>query len=557
MGGAMSRGNKRNKQVTGGPGAGAPLDEDEERLGAGETKEGGADDDNAVDLPFASHDTNGGFPTYLDIITNDGYPGRGDHDGFELPRTALELELMEVCHAIRDRIEWWLKIESPDIVHAWRMEATERRAELMLLAGGVQMKDAFELALDEARFLANHYRGRIGKPAGAEGVFVRDGLPDGLQDALVRGIGVLRQTAPVGLGHKHVDVGGGGGDMGGGDVGGHKHVDVGVASGYVGGVSVGEGGVPIDIHPGSDANDGEAYVIDFVHPGMYAYEQGVTGVLAAAAGAEKSPPWGAFLNTEQIQVEAAPPIPSKSATHSYGMGYHSGHHADPKKVVTSQAGLQWIPSEMTVEEEGGGGGGDGTLHCSINSYINSLHPEKHPDLYASIAGAFAAVVPLFENVLGELLCNDGTTSSPRQRPLRVEVPSEWWELDSLDRQEDLQNQWPPSEYDPEFDERTYAAAHGLHVLWTEDKVVGGPHDGESMSDVVQEAIAEARHHWLRRMQEQRVFIAPTLPESFVPPSMPPIQGVSLRGRPLQVITKIASIELTPERPNFGGGKLTY
>jgi hypothetical protein len=48
------------------------------------------------------------------------------------------------------------------------------------------------------------------------------------------------------------------------------------------------------------------------------------------------------------------------------------------------------------------------------------------------------------------------------------------------------------------------------------------------------------------------FIPPTVPPAFEPPPPPP-RRVELRGRRLQVIVKLASIHLTPDKPRYPGG----
>jgi len=125
------------------------------------------------------------------------------------------------------------------------------------------------------------------------------------------------------------------------------------------------------------------------------------------------------------------------------------------------------------------------------SYINNLHPKEHPSLYKSLALIFERFVPLFNNVLTDLL---------RKRPNRISVDYEWY---------------PPRE--EEEDEEKEDAAFELYF-------------------------------------ETRVPIEPTVPEVYVPPPDPePVKIVSLNNRSLQVIVKLAHIVLTPEKPNYSGG----
>ncbi len=219
---------------------------------------------------------------------------------------------------------------------------------------------------------------------------------------------------------------------------------------------------PRDEHPGSDG-----IVIDIVHPSMYAYEQGVTPVMGDATVVEM-PPWKSFVMNKTAQPEEKPDLASATR-------------------LSSKFGLQWLPAEFWVSRK------DGTeeMTCKINSYINSLHPEIHSEMYPIIADAFVHCVPLLEQVLTEL---------KHEKPLRVSDKYEWRVVndDNFDDDDDDEDDYPSNEY---------WARHELNL--------------------------------------------PKVPTEFKPPQI--LQKESLAGRPLQVIVKIASIELTPEKPKYSGG----
>ena len=160
-------------------------------------------------------------------------------------------------------------------------------------------------------------------------------------------------------------------------------------------------------------------------------------------------------------------------------------------MFETDLGLQWLPAEFHLSEDG--------THCGINSYINSLHPKQHAGLYRVIADCFVAVAPLLEEAL---------TNIP-PRPTRIDVPSEKWEDH-------------PSESEGE------------------DEAEDHPSESEGEDEYVV--------CWRKR----RTVIELLPPAHFVPPPPPP-RVVSLKGRFLQVITKIASIELTPDKPKYDGG----
>lgn len=125
----------------------------------------------------------------------------------------------------------------------------------------------------------------------------------------------------------------------------------------------------------------------------------------------------------------------------------------------------------------------------INSYINSLHPIVHADMYNGIGDAFFLCVPLLENVLSEL----GEVKSPYERPLRISDDYKW------------RGSQPSSQSEEEDEE----------------------------------------------LQARRKIFLPEVPTSFDPPSIP--EPFSLTEERLQVIVKIASIELTPDNPSYAGG----
>jgi hypothetical protein len=216
---------------------------------------------------------------------------------------------------------------------------------------------------------------------------------------------------------------------------------------------------------------------------MYAYEQGVSQVLPdVGAKATKMPDWDTFLGKEGI-VEAKPEKPANV------------QHRGP----VSKEGLQWLPAEFKVSQDG--------QNCEINSYINSLHPIKHKDLYDCIGRLFCHALPLFESVLseaGELTDNNeageltdnieqwpgsgrNASITLRERELRVPVDMRWWE----------------EEEDP-------------------------------------------------RNSSERKFLPPEIPDFTSTQYTKEAADVNLRNRPLQVITKIASLELEAGE-DFKGG----
>ncbi|OKI61728.1 hypothetical protein AMK15_17960 [Streptomyces sp. MJM1172] len=157
--------------------------------------------------------------------------------------------------------------------------------------------------------------------------------------------------------------------------------------------------------------------------------------------------------------------------------------------------FQWLPTDVDVSEDG---------DVAFRSYVNNVHPEVHRELASVLPELFARLRPLFENVLTDLR---------HPRPLRIEADPYGW-------------------YDSE-PKRPEKSAHG------DD-----------------EAYAEALSAWELALDDWWENRSPVIPDApdFTPPERPGASDrVDLRGRRLQVIVKLATIHLTPDKPEYAGG----
>ncbi|MFD5066343.1 DUF4246 domain-containing protein [Streptomyces sp. NPDC058369] len=157
--------------------------------------------------------------------------------------------------------------------------------------------------------------------------------------------------------------------------------------------------------------------------------------------------------------------------------------------------FQWLPTDVEI-------GADGEV--AFRSYVNNVHPEDHRELAAVLPDLFGRMRPLLENVLTDLR---------HPRPLRIKInPYGWYDSE------------------PEYPE--------------EDDFS----DKEAYEEAV-EAHDEAMDDWYQNRQP----VIPDAPE-YAPPALPDgFAPVDLRGRRLQVIVKLATIHLTPEKPEYAGG----
>ncbi|MFG3034527.1 DUF4246 domain-containing protein [Streptomyces sp. NPDC048253] len=157
--------------------------------------------------------------------------------------------------------------------------------------------------------------------------------------------------------------------------------------------------------------------------------------------------------------------------------------------------FQWLPTDVDVSD-----GGD----VAFRSYVNNVHPEAHRELASVLPDLFACVRPLLENVLTDLR---------HPRPLRIEAdPYGWYDSE------------------PEYPDKSSYSDDG--------------------------AYAEAVRAWEAAEDDWWENRRPVIPDApaFAPPVLPDESArVDLRGRRLQVIVKLATIHLTPDKPEYSGG----
>lgn len=234
-------------------------------------------------------------------------------------------------------------------------------------------------------------------------------------------------------------------------------------------------------------------VLDLVHPSLHCYKCGVTHVVAEA---DRRPPSGASTPVDPWERFASLGKPKRANIRRKSVSKWEFQQAGRFSHFKGEENPP--PDTYRRSEEGLAWlpaefvlQEDGS--CNIASYINGLHPAQHPQLYSAIGAAFVSLAPLLEAALNNFL----------QPPPSV-VPEE--EL------EDRMGHWfyarPP------------------------------PIDDSS----------DAWDEW----EDSKEFLDPSL-KPFEPPQKPPSPQLSLRGRRLQVVVKLSSIELTPERPHYDGG----
>ncbi|MFI6964570.1 DUF4246 domain-containing protein [Streptomyces sp. NPDC050255] len=157
--------------------------------------------------------------------------------------------------------------------------------------------------------------------------------------------------------------------------------------------------------------------------------------------------------------------------------------------------FQWLPTDVDVSADG---------DVSFRSYVNNVHPEAHHELTSVLPDLLGRVRPLFEKVLTDLR---------HPRPLRIEAdPYGWYDSE------------------PEYPDESSFSDDGAYAQAVD-------------------AWEEAQEDWW----ENRRPVVPDAPV-FVAPEVPDASArVDLRGRRLQVIVKLATLHLTPDKPEYSGG----
>lgn len=171
-------------------------------------------------------------------------------------------------------------------------------------------------------------------------------------------------------------------------------------------------------------------------------------------------------------------------------GYSSRYSPNVANMWSTR--FQWLPAEFLVDNDG---------KAKIASYINSLPFSS--GLYPIIAEMFECILPLFNKVLTDLRVHRERIRFPRP------VGYDWWE--DCD---------PPEEIFEGIDEDDYDSRDEKRDEWMDKRVVN------------------------------------PLPIPDFDPNIYAIDAkgtVDLKGHRLQVIVKIGSVELTPEKPTFPGG----
>ncbi|KAM7194458.1 Protein of unknown function (DUF4246) domain containing protein [Naviculisporaceae sp. PSN 640] len=275
-----------------------------------------------------------------------------------------------------------------------------------------------------------------------------------------------------------------------------------------------------DWHPRTDD-----MVWDVVHPSMYPFVYNRTR----------------FIHDEVVGIEDAIDkwsgkgiVPTQNKTSSP----KQGSVPDDRWSET----YQWLPSNLAIQD-------DGTV--KFTSYINNLHPTKYRGIYTVIEKLIDTAMPAWDHALhGQVFYKTTESKSEQKRGIRFDLPPEYYEGTETAAWQEYNAQTVAD----------YEAAKGK-LEFSEDDVqdaIENIHWREDIEEQDPETIAKWKEEALRHLKWKEIR-DPFLPEplDFAPVTYKNLHGDSIRDRfknnGLQVYVKMASIELTPEKPSFPAG----
>lgn len=126
-------------------------------------------------------------------------------------------------------------------------------------------------------------------------------------------------------------------------------------------------------------------VLDLVHPSLYSFIYGRSSfireeVVGVADAITKWAGKGTVLPEARTEPLQRPPAGSSSST----SGTPSVHSSFWSPIY------QWLPANLAFRD-------DGTV--KFTSYINNLHPTKHPEIYSLIEKLVDIAIPAWDRVL--------------------------------------------------------------------------------------------------------------------------------------------------------------
>ncbi|KAK0528765.1 hypothetical protein OC835_004551 [Tilletia horrida] len=246
-----------------------------------------------------------------------------------------------------------------------------------------------------------------------------------------------------------------------------------------------------DWHPNSNEQ-----VLDVVHPSLYPLVDGVTRVLPddeAVTFPLDSRDLTKWFTSKQADVF----IPPRDVQQDLAPDADMSRQQNRDLFHT----FQWLPTDFELDESG--------TRARALSYINNLHPDPTQpsgQLYDVIENVLAAFVPMFEATLSEAM----TGMKGARKEFRDGHRQPFW----------VEYSWDPPNMEDVCSDSDSDEGYGRYCT-------------------------DVDAQWRETREWVPIPVLKYQPERIVP--------ITIKGRTLQVIVKMATIHLTPEKPVYEGG----
>ncbi|KAI0198684.1 hypothetical protein F4808DRAFT_254042 [Astrocystis sublimbata] len=252
-----------------------------------------------------------------------------------------------------------------------------------------------------------------------------------------------------------------------------------------------QSGAP-DWHPKTDDK-----VLNLVHPSLYPLVYKVTKVLQdeVVGVADAIDRWagkGTIIRNDGAEDDEPDYVPADLWSEEY----------------------QWLPSNVTLHDDGS---------AKFTSYINNLHPTKYPEIYSALEKLVQNALPLWDQCLWTQSEYEEKTR-PGRLASRFSLPD--------DMSDENEANWSPSSWE------------ALRPA------IPDPAEATMTKKQLWEAESELQEKW----EEMRQAVLPE-PNPFEKVDYTPRNRLveKFRDTGLQIIVKMVSIELTPEKPSYPAG----
>lgn len=270
----------------------------------------------------------------------------------------------------------------------------------------------------------------------------------------------------------------------------------------------------LDWHPGSDGK-----VLDLVHPSLWPLVYGRTRVLTQDT-----------INIHNCidYIGAGEIIPKPTASDLTTKSHWPASGGDSLSIPSLSLNFQWLPCDVVIDKDG---------HTNIDSYINNLHPVKHAEIYHIINGFIEQSLPAWDVIYSwpkDFVFQrlNSTHVGPNcTTPVicRGDVPEDgWYECSPWKR--------PLNEGEVEREE--------------------DEHDRDDYKDSTR---GKLDHKWYEKTHpiepvDAKLQENPKADQIFhLEPGHVKSSGYFKDSTRIQVIAKLANIQLTPENPSYDGG----